>query len=80
MNRPRIYVATTHKEVEKPQGGGGKGQEMLYAITVCIDGEKTLYLTRNSFTKPGQMARFAEAMQEISAPDLGSTVPPKKKK
>ena len=74
----RIYVSTSTKEVEKSQGGGGKGKETLYSITISIDGEKTLYLTRNNFAKPGQMALFAEAMKQISAPDISSTIPPKK--
>lgn len=75
----RIYVSTATKEIEKPQGGGGKGKEALYSITISIDGEKTLYLTRNNFIKPGQMALFAEAMKEISASNISETTPPKKR-
>lgn len=79
---PRIYVSVLNKEVEKPQGGGGKGKELPYSITISVDGEKVLYLTRNNFPEkpPGLMEKFLEAMQEISAPDIGSTMPPKTKR
>lgn len=72
MSAPAIAVATTHKEVEKPDGGG-KGPEALYVVTVEIDGEAAFVLRRDHFKKAGQMARFVEIVQTFNRefPDAG---------
>lgn len=62
----RIRIRTITKEVDKPQGGGGKGTEALYAAEVLLDGQLALTLQTHSFKKPGQFADFCEILEARS--------------
>jgi hypothetical protein len=62
----RITVTTGDIEVDKPQGGGGRGQPTLYTIAVAIDGKHALSLRCHNFSAPGQMAEFVAILKNRS--------------
>lgn len=60
----RITVTTGDIDVDKPQGGGGKGTPTLYTIDVSIDGRPALSLRCHNFKEPGQMAEFVAILKD----------------
>lgn len=67
MNRLRIR--TIDKEADRPQGGGGKGTDVLYIAEVLIDEELAFTLRAHSFQKPGQFGDFVALLQHRAAPE-----------
>lgn len=64
MSRIRIREIT--KEVDRPQGGGGKGVEVLYIAEVFIDEKHALTLQTHHFKEPGQFADFCAILGALS--------------
>lgn len=60
----KLSIETSTLEVEKPSGGG-HGPRVLYTISVLLDGEVALFLTRTNFKQTGQMEAFAEVMETL---------------
>lgn len=60
----RLTIQEHTKEVEKPQGGGGHGQQALYAAEILLDGQPALTLQTHHFAKPGQFADFLAILNE----------------
>lgn len=63
-SEPHIHISVLSKEVDKPQGGGGHGQEAPYKATISIDGEPAFNLTASDFKFVGQMERFCRWVEE----------------
>lgn len=68
MSQHRLTINPGFREVDPPSGGG-KGPDALYFLTVLIDDKPALFLTRESFKKPGQMHAFLETIERLAAAD-----------
>ena len=64
-----VHCSVLSKEIDKPQGGGGHGQECPYKLTVSIDGESAFFLTASEFKFVGQMERFCAWLEARASKD-----------
>lgn len=72
----RLLVRPITKEVDKPQGGGGKGTEALYSAEILLDGQLGCTLQTHHFKKPGQFADFCAILsQRARNPDRPEPLP-----
>lgn len=71
----RVTVRTIDKEVEKPQGGGGKGTDALYGAEVLLDGNLAFVLHRHNFAITGQFVDFVAWLQARGRPKATEPLP-----